>query len=423
MCTKFRFLDLVLIGAALVMAGCVPAAPQSIDLSVEMPSSDVLAARNAVLTYLSGQFGDQAPPVGLAWVARLTTPEGLVGATSFEFTSGNWVLQLTYPIVAPGQEVYNITVDNSQTGFSWSGQVDANGQVMEDQAPANEQSDATPDALVLSARDRVLDYLSKHYGDQAPAIDLIWASELTTPEGLLGSMSYDFTAGEWVMHLSYPVTSLDQVIYHITLDNAQAKFHWVGEVDAKGDVSEIETSGTAQPVIGWVGHVASTPAGAQFDDYLILMPEGAGEVGVAGVTPEIEDEIQSLRNEQGIKEYASFWGTLTCDVPDYGGCQLLVTQVKHGQFLTEPVSVEGWQGTIACSHFNSAPGAPRGTAFILAGDFPVWYGIHSLDIEVNQQIENIRDTGKGLKVWGDLITGVLDVNGAQILVNRIEVIN
>jgi len=53
----------------------------------------------------------------------------------------------------------------------------------------------------------------------------------------------------------------------------------------------------------------------------------------------------------------------------------------------------------------------------------VWYGIHSLDIEVNQQIENIRDTGKGLKVWGDLITGVLDVNGAQILVNRIEVIN
>jgi putative hemolysin len=195
-----------------------------------------------------------------------------------------------------------------------------------------------------------------------------------------------------------------------------------GESQAETKPEETSREGNpTKPVVAWVGHIASTPAGSQYDDFISLMPAGAGEVGISGATPEIKAQIVALRDGSGVEEFPMVWGSLTCDVPDYGGCQLLVNELRFGQFLAEPTSVDGWQGSVACSHFNSSPSNLCGNAFVLEGDFPVWYGLWSADPELLAQIETLRDTGKTIKVWGQLLAGVPDINGTQIQVDRIEI--
>jgi putative hemolysin len=182
-----------------------------------------------------------------------------------------------------------------------------------------------------------------------------------------------------------------------------------------------ENQPSSQPVVAWVGHIASTPPGAQYDDYVILMPEGAGEIGIEGANEDIQAQIEDLRDAQGVQEYVHLWGTINCEVADYGGCQLLVSDVRFGQFVSDPYPVESWQGKIVCSHFNSSPDNQCGNAFMLAGDFPVWYGLWSSDPQIQAQFESLRDTEQVVQVWGEIVAGVPDVNGTQIRVNQITI--
>jgi len=170
------------------------------------------------------------------------------------------------------------------------------------------------------------------------------------------------------------------------------------------------------PVVGWLGYVASTPGGAQFDDYVVLMPEGAGEIGIAGANESLEAEIVALRDHAEPGKYAHLWGTLTCDVPDYGGCQLLVTRLRAGQTFTGPEPVEAWEGVIV----SNPPAAQFDDYLVLSGDFPVGFGLSSLDPALATQLESLRDTSVTARVWGQLRTGVPDAYGSQIEVTRVE---
>jgi putative hemolysin len=182
-----------------------------------------------------------------------------------------------------------------------------------------------------------------------------------------------------------------------------------------------------QPVVAWLGNVVSLPVGSQYDDYLVLSPEGAGEVGVSGADEAIEADIVSLRDKEEPGKYAHFWGTLTCGtdehvVSDYGGCQLVATQVRYGATLADPSPVEGWEGTIV----SNPPGSQFDDYLVLAGDFPVGFGIAGYgsdgpDPTLAAQLESLRDTGTPVRVWGQVIAGVPDAFGSQIQMTRIEI--
>jgi hypothetical protein len=152
---------------------------------------------------------------------------------------------------------------------------------------------------------------------------------------------------------------------------------------------------------------------------------GVGEFGIEGSDEAINAEIIALRNKEEPRKYANFWGTLRCDVIDYGGCQLLVTRIRSGTELTDPEPVEGWEGTIIGLTYDE-PGAPQpDDAFILKGEYPVHYGIDSYIAEngwpiYREELESRRDTGQTIRVWGDLVCGFPDVNACQIRVRRLE---
>jgi hypothetical protein len=188
-------------------------------------------------------------------------------------------------------------------------------------------------------------------------------------------------------------------------------------------VADRSAAATQLSVVAWYGYVTSTPDGAQFDDYLVLLPEEARRaVGIEGADQAIEAEIVALRDKGEPGKYAHFWGTLNCDVPDYGGCQLLATRLRvdgPGPFF-DPDPVEGWQGTIA-----SGPAGPRSGGddylVVLVGGIPIAYGIDGMDATIAAQIESLRDTGAIVRVWGEVSAGVMDWNGTQIQVERVEV--
>jgi putative hemolysin len=77
-----------------------------------------------------------------------------------------------------------------------------------------------------------------------------------------------------------------------------------------------------------------------------------------------------------------------------------------------------WWGVIK----STEPGAQFDDCFERQGLGQVIYiGIDSMDPAVKSQIETLRDSGKIVHLYGTLVSNVPDVNGSQILVDRIEV--
>jgi hypothetical protein len=129
---NWRCTGAILPEATVEQPATVPTATPT-EAAVEAP--DPARARDAALAYLSEHYGEQAPPSGLTWTEERTTPEGLVGSSTFEYTAENWVVTVSFPIVAPENVVYQVVVANQTTGFQWEGEVDAAGQVTEMAAP------------------------------------------------------------------------------------------------------------------------------------------------------------------------------------------------------------------------------------------------------------------------------------------------
>jgi len=198
---------------------------------------------------------------------------------------------------------------------------------------------------------------------------------------------------------------------------------------AESAESEVDGQATRVPVIGWLGYVVSPEAGAQYDDYVVVLPEGeVGALGIEGATETLDKQIAALREQERPGKYAHFWGSLQCDVMDYGGCQLLVERLRvdgPGDFVAAE-QVEGWTGKIIALEY-AEPGAPQpDDAFVRTGDYPVQYGLDSAistesgERELVPVIERLRGSDLEVTIWGVLMCGVPDAGGCHIAVQRLE---
>lgn len=182
----------------------------------------------------------------------------------------------------------------------------------------------------------------------------------------------------------------------------------------------VKTTPALQPVIAWLGHIASLEAGSAYDDYFILYPGGGGSFGLIGVSQQVNRKIETLRNT-GPQEYVHLWGVLTCKGEDFGGCQILVDRIRSGTEIVEGITVDSWEGVI----YSGSPEPRSGgdDTFILTGPYPVQYGIWAQDEGLRSQLEALRDTGTPIRIWGTMQVGVPDWAGTQIQVSRFETVS
>jgi hypothetical protein len=221
---------LCLLVSVLVMAlgvtlvGCASTPSEASTDAAKAPAA-VQDARDAAVSFVRQQF-DEAPAEPLSWVEENLTAEGLVGGEQWQYAAGDWVVKVSYAIVAPEWTVYHVAVSNDSTGFVWEGRVDGSGRVCE--APEN----------ALQARDQAMLYVSEQHGQSGLGAGLAWEEERLTPQNTVGSETYQYTAGDWVVTVSYPVVLPENTIYTISITNQSTGFQWEGEIDAQGTLTE-----------------------------------------------------------------------------------------------------------------------------------------------------------------------------------------
>ena len=135
-------------------------------------------------------------------------------------------------------------------------------------APAEVPEEAPGE--VRAARDVALAFISERHGGQAPPQGLTWTEERITAEGIVGSESYEYTAGDWVVTISHPVVAPEAIVYQVVVASVATGFQWEGEVNAVLQVTETVAPTGGQPVVGWLGRVVS-------------LPEGSGRTAVRGI--------------------------------------------------------------------------------------------------------------------------------------------
>jgi len=209
---------------ALTTVGCGSTPSEASNSAAEAPAA-VQEARDAAVTFVREHF-DEAIAEPLSWVEEKLTPEGLVGGEQWQYTAGDWVVKVSYGIVAPEWTVYQVAVSNASTGFEWEGRVDGSGRASE--APEN----------ALLARDQAMLYVSEQHGQTGLGAGLAWQEERVTPENIVGGETYQYTAGDWVVTVAYPVVLPENTIYTISITNESSGFQWEGEIDGQGVLTE-----------------------------------------------------------------------------------------------------------------------------------------------------------------------------------------
>ncbi len=231
--TMIRVMPLSILASAILLslAACGTPTPTS-GSPPAGPQEEVIAARDAAITYVRAHYGELAPGPDLVWLEQRVTPEGLAGKETYRYSTETWDLTISYPVPPPESVVYQITIHGLTTAFHWEGEVDAQGTVVELTAP-----EIMLDRI--GARDSALAYLRKHY-EHAPAESLPWKEERMTQEGIVGAETYRYEAAGWLVEISYPVVAPAAMVYRVQVSNATLGFLWQGSVDAQGAVTEEE---------------------------------------------------------------------------------------------------------------------------------------------------------------------------------------
>jgi putative hemolysin len=195
-----------------------------------------------------------------------------------------------------------------------------------------------------------------------------------------------------------------------------------GQIDTPPEPAPVDPQPgpVSEVVVAWYGRVVTSGTAVPAESKLLIAPEGTGEVFVTGENGEIENIIISIRDKEPPGNYANFWGRLDCPNPEE--CLLTVTRIRldgPGEF-NEPDVIEAWEGTLVTT--RTEPGSGGDDCIVISGMFEIEYGIHGADEGTNQLIEEYKDSGQTVRIWGQMTAGIPDWNGTQILVSRIELV-
>ena len=122
-------LGLVSCGGDSVGAGVVPSGTV---VPVEEPLvPDPKVARDVGLAYIRTYHTGEGPPAEAFWFEETGTSEDQVGSSTYLYRYEVWVVTVSFPVVAPAETIYTVSVERPTPNFFWQGLVKSDGQVSE----------------------------------------------------------------------------------------------------------------------------------------------------------------------------------------------------------------------------------------------------------------------------------------------------
>ncbi|MCW4000382.1 MAG: hypothetical protein NWE93_09090 [Candidatus Bathyarchaeota archaeon] len=161
--------------------------------------------RDETILYLVANHTETAKLTSnLSWTGGLVE-EGVLGSETYLFTSGNWQIQVTYPVVK--SPLYSISANYSspEATVIWKGTYQ-NGILKE---VSSDILVSTSGALSQAQiRDLTMNYVKTFHNETASYMQaLAWTGGKATTEGIVGSETYCYMSGLWNLTLQYPVVA------------------------------------------------------------------------------------------------------------------------------------------------------------------------------------------------------------------------
>ncbi|MCD6520123.1 MAG: hypothetical protein J7M05_09405 [Anaerolineae bacterium] len=284
--------------------------PQPSPTATEQPLKERAAwARDRAWEFLRNVLGEELPASPL-WVEL--GQEQLLGATTFRYRAGSWLLQVSVPVVPAERLVYNVSLEGAED-FRWQARIFPDGTVEEILTP-------TPTPQLVEG----------------------WRGTIhSLPEG---AQYDDFirVLGGGQYGLKGETAELERQIESLR-DSGRIVQVW-GElsqgVEDYGGACLVVKRLVAEPppttpapeselVEGWLGLIRSLPAGAAYDDFFDGQ-QPRGQYGIDSLNARLREELARYRDSGTL---VRVWGVLDFGVDDYGGKRILVTRLEA---LTTP---------------------------------------------------------------------------------------
>ncbi len=170
----------------------------SVALSIEQ-------IRDQAMAYVAANYtGTVQLMTSAAWTGgRQDT--GLLGSELYQCSSGDWNVQIQYPVVPNPVYSINVSYSTQTDTVSWIGTY--SGVFVETSHAVNIATASF--STQEQARDTALVFIQAYHNETTPYMQSVtWGGGRTTPEGLVGSETYTYQAAGnsfWKVTLQYPV--------------------------------------------------------------------------------------------------------------------------------------------------------------------------------------------------------------------------
>ena len=458
---------IVLILAIAMVGGCGPKAPAPTAMPIAVPTEkpaappaaeptavptevtpqvpDPIAARDAALAYVVQNYDQQVPGTSASWMEDDLTEEGLVGASTFQYTAEGWTVTVSFPIVAPSATIYKIMASDEATGFQWEGEIDVTGAVTE--------------IAMVEGPDVLFEGIGFFYDDT------IAAGVLAEVVPTSGEDEPDWAASPEHLQFSFESYALSDTFHRPRIYAYRA-----AELEAASDmgaaiIGAVRYALSERPAFappnsilpGFnAGQLTSTPAkyidfanggGVRFltqmaqayfpinNRDLFYAFQGLtddGEWYVAAVLPVSHPSLAADGSEipgDDFDAFAENFETYAAEIsaqldveapssftPDLSLLDAMMASLRMDTTEQTAMPVVAWGGFVK--------GQPEGAQFddclTLEPEGAGEVGLVGIDSAVDAQIQALRDSGAYAHFWGTMHCPAIDCGGCQLVVERLR---
>jgi len=169
--------------------------------------------RDETMLFIASKHTETAPLLNAFSWSGGKQDTGVLGSETYLFTTGNWLVEVIYPLVHDPLYVINANYTSSDAAVDWAGTY-RNGTLSETNCVIKITTIVS--LTQGQIRDQTMAFVEIYHNEAVPYMQsLTWTGGRATPEGLMGAETYSYQSSGWNVTMQYPV--VPNPVYTITV--------------------------------------------------------------------------------------------------------------------------------------------------------------------------------------------------------------